>query len=250
MVELEKHDDMKSDFEKSLAETIEVHANAMEGEKTRQKEEESKWRRALKESEKRALVNITQARADGSDEREGQLRLEMQETEEKQSAALQQINAELSQVSGDLKSALEATSSNRASWKVEFEKRLEQSAEILKRLDVTKRNEMKAMMTTFKVQQKQDREATTTIHQGEINGLLLKVKEQEKNLMLTYKTSHEASQVKNNELLLHKDQEQEVLLLSKLKEQALIMEAEFARGLKLEVQQSSLKIPKTCYCAI
>jgi hypothetical protein len=141
--ELEKHEEMNKDFEQSLAKEMEGHANAIEAEKKRLNEEESKWRRALKESEKRALLNITQARADGSNEREGQIRLEMQKAEEKQATALLLISAELSRVSIELKSSLEATSSDGALWKVEFEKRLEQSAEILKRLDVIKRNEMK-----------------------------------------------------------------------------------------------------------
>lgn len=217
---------------------MEEHAAAMEGQRVRLKEEESKWREALMESETRASFDMSQARASASSasgERDRQLRLEMQQAEEKQASAFLQVSQELAQVSGQLRVALEISSSDSVKWNIEFEKRRGQSEDIMKRFDAAKRNEMKVMMKNFKNQQKQDREKATAIHQTEISGLLSKIKEQEENIISTCKKSYDASQMKNNELMLLKDQEQEKLLLSKLKEQAVTMEAELTRGLKLEV---------------
>ena len=229
-LELAKYEQICQANERALVEKLEEQLAAVDsGAGLNAKQEEANWRHILRETQEKCALDVEEARALGREEREREMRAEMEEIERKQRVA--------QGVSGILKQVIEESNSASVSMNNEYERKIAENDALLKRFDVAKKKEIKLMFENFTSKQERLKSEMTAVHKAEIDSLHATSQADLEQSALVSKELIDSLNEKFIQQALVKDQEREENMAAMLKKQAIALEVERARGLKLEASK-------------
>ena len=221
-LELVKHEEIWKANETALTAKIEELVSAEEvGRESSIQQEAASWRLLLKDAERKLKIEVEEARILGRDEREQELKANMEEVQGKQR--------------GEFMLALEEN--NNMSLSVDMERQTKIEADAFFRFDIAKKKEIKLIIESYEAKQDQLRCSSRDAHKAEMDSMVLSAAEERAQALSMKKEITDSIINKMNQQLEQKDLEREEAIAFALKKQAAAMEAERTRGLKLEASK-------------